>query len=200
MIAALTGGMGCGKSAVLNFFSEIGWFTLSADVLCHKIYAEQNDEFFSQLINRWGNSVIKPDGNADRKKIAEIVFANDAELSWLNAVLHPMIMHRAATIIATAKNEFVLFEIPLLFEAKLEKEFSPILCVWSSRQVQISRLLQRDISLEHIIQRIARQMPGNDKLEKADFGLINNGSIDLLYEQCKIINCNLRNQLWTKNQ
>jgi dephospho-CoA kinase len=193
MIAALTGGMGCGKSLVLKFFSEMDWFTLSADAICHQIYAEHNEFFFTQLESRWGKTVFCADGSADKRQISAIVFGDEAELAWLNGILHPLIMRRGSESIAESSNKYIMFEIPLLFEAKLDKDFSPVICVWSSHNVQMARLLQRQMPREQLELRLANQIPVNEKLEKADFGLINNSQVELLYEQCKIINDKLRN-------
>jgi dephospho-CoA kinase len=194
MIAALTGSIGCGKSTVLEIFSRMEWFTLSADKICHDIYCSGDLEFNAAIAKRWGTGIIKDDGAADRKKIAAIVFNDKKELNWLNSTLHPIIMEKAGHLISSANNKFVLFEAPLLYEAWLEDRFDAAICVWSSAASQHKRLKERGFDEKDIRLRMNNQISSDVKLEKADYGLINEGCIELLNEQCAILNHQIREE------
>lgn len=194
MIVALTGSIGCGKSTVLEVFSRMEWFTLSADKLCHEIYFAEDFEFNAALVQRWGAGIIQEDGTADRKKIAAIVFNDKKELNWLNSVLHPIIMAKAGKLISSVNNEFVLFEVPLLYEAKLEDRFDAVICVWTSADNQHKRLKERGFDEKDIRLRMNNQLSLDVKLEKADYGLINESCIELLNEQCIMLNHQIKEE------
>jgi dephospho-CoA kinase len=194
LLAALTGNIGCGKSTVLEAFSRMGWFTLSADAICHDIYYSGDQEFNATIAERWGAEIISQDGMADRKKIAAIVFHDKKELNWLNSVLHPLIMDKAERIILTCGKELVLFEVPLLYEAKFEDRFSITICVWTSAANQIKRLKERGFDEKDIRQRMENQLSADVKLEKSDYGLINESGVGLLNEQCEILNHQIREE------
>ena len=194
MISALTGSIGSGKSTVLEMFSRMGWFTLSADRICHDIYNSGDLEFNAAIAERWGADIIKDDGTADRKKIAAIVFNDKKELSWLNSVLHPIIMEKAADLVSRVDNDFVLFEVPLLYEAGMEDKFDAVICVWTSAASQHKRLQERGFDEKDIRLRMNNQLSSDVKLEKADYGLINEGCVELLNEQCIILNHQIREE------
>lgn len=194
MIAALTGSIGCGKSTVLEIFSRLEWFTLSADRICHDLYNSGDLKFNGTIAERWGAGIINADGAADRKKIAAIVFNDRKELDWLNSVLHPIIMERAGQLIASVNNEFVLFEVPLLYEAGMEGRFESVICVWTSAANQHKRLKERGFDEKDIRLRVNNQLASDVKLEKADYGLINEGCVELLNEQCIILNHQIREE------
>ncbi|MFA6100745.1 MAG: dephospho-CoA kinase [Victivallaceae bacterium] len=194
MIAALTGSIGCGKSTVLEIFSRMEWFTLSADRICHDIYNSGDLEFNAAIAERWGADIIRDDGTADKKRISAIVFNDKKELNWLNSVLHPIIMEKAGQLISSVNREFVLFEVPLLYEAGLEDSFDAVICVWTSAASQHRRLKERGLDEKDIRLRMNNQLSADIKLEKAGYGLINEGRVELLNEQCVILNHQIREE------
>ena len=151
-------------------------------------------EFNAAIAERWGADIIKDDGTADRKKIAAIVFNDKKELSWLNSVLHPIIMEKAADLVSRVDNDFVLFEVPLLYEAGMEDKFDAVICVWTSAASQHKRLQERGFDEKDIRLRMNNQLSSDVKLEKADYGLINESRVELLNEQCTILNHQIREE------
>ena len=191
MIVALTGGVGCGKSTVLKYFSELGWSVLDADQICHDIYSSQCAEVKSHFEARWGvGSVDDGSGNIDRKRVADIVFSNSEELDWLNSFFHPLIWNYAS--LASQSHEYVMFDVPLLLEAGWDSGFDAIVGVWSTIKKQDKRLEKRGWSSNEIQRRIKSQYTSNHKLEHADYGLINNDDSNDLKEQCIYLNNQLR--------
>jgi dephospho-CoA kinase len=188
MIVGITGGVGCGKSTVLNFFADWGWSAIDTDSICHDLYNERNEQLFDAILNRWGRKVFSSRGEVCRKTIAEIVFNDPGELCWLNNLLHPMIKQRVDSAIDKAgKNAEVIVDVPLLFEADWQSRFASIICVWTSEEIQRERLLRRGWNAKEIKTRINSQMSLTEKLQKSDIGLINTGSLELLHKQCKYI-------------
>jgi len=188
MIAGLTGGIGCGKSTVSKLFAELGWLTLSADALCHEIYASRETDLYSALATRWGSKIFLENGLVNNKAIAEIVFNNTDELNWLNQQLHPLIKAKAEAFIDKNKQSNIIFEIPLLFEAGWDSFPDVTIAVWAEQSIVLERLALRGLSAEAAVARINNQLAPEEKLSRADFGLINNDSVDNLLEQCKTIN------------
>jgi dephospho-CoA kinase len=191
IFVGLTGGIGCGKSSALKCFANLGWLVIDADKICHELYEEKDGTLTDALKTRW-SGVIKEDGTADKKKIAEIVFGDEKELQWLNSVLHPRVMKKSKDILAENKASFAMFDVPLLFEARWEKGFDFIVSVWTGLEEQRSRLLKRGWSEKEIELRCSSQISPDEKLEKADFGIINTGSLESLSEQCKILDKKMR--------
>ncbi|OQA84655.1 MAG: Dephospho-CoA kinase [Lentisphaerae bacterium ADurb.Bin242] len=191
----LTGGPGCGKSAVLNYFSSVsGWQCLDADRICHEIYEEAGTPFGKRLAARWGAEIISENGTPDRARIAQKIFDDETERQWLNSVLHPEVLLRLETAMARIRDkDFVMIEAPLLFEAQWSFKMNAIVAVWSAPEIQMERLLARGWTREHAEKRIRSQFPADKKLELADYGLINNGSLESLLEQCAVLEKTIRN-------
>lgn len=184
-LIGLTGGMGCGKSTVLNIFRSLGCDTMDADNICHELY-ENDSLVISQIMDRWGPSLLDKNNKLDRKKIAKIVFKDKKELEWLNSLLHILVLKKAKEYIADKKN-MTIFDVPLLFEADWQYHFDVTIAVWTTRELQSKRLKGKGWTEQEISSRIKFQMSADEKLERADFGIINIGSMELLIKQCKCI-------------
>jgi len=88
LAVAITGGIAAGKSEALAAFARHGAATVSSDEVVHRLYREDGD-LKRELRARWGDEVFDSDGEVDRAAVGRIVFANRAELDWLEAQLHP---------------------------------------------------------------------------------------------------------------
>jgi dephospho-CoA kinase len=188
MIVGLTGGIGCGKSTATQLFTKLGWLPLSADTICHEIYAARDAVLYAALAKRWGGKIFQSNGRINNRTIADIVFSDQVELNWLNQQLHPLIKARADKFIGENRHKHIMFEIPLLFEAGWDSFTDTTITVWAEQKIVFKRLAARGLPTEVATARMNCQADPDDKLAKADFGLINNGSIDNLFKQCKIIN------------
>ncbi len=189
MILGLTGGFGCGKSSVIKFFKAAGWQASSADDICAKLYEQQEIGLMKQLRGRWRNKVFYSDGKVSKTEIAKIVFNDDNELRWLCSVLYPLIAKETKVLIEKNTGKDFIFEVPLLFEAGWDKIFDKTVTVWTDTGTQKKRLLAKGFSIKDIANRKSKQLPNDEKLKRADFGLINNGDLKFLQKQCnKLIN------------
>jgi dephospho-CoA kinase len=180
----LTGGIGCGKSTVVQLFAEAGWRTIEADAVVRELLAGDAAVQVA-LRERWGDSVFIDDGSVDRKAVAGHVFTDAAELAWLESLLHPLVRQAWEAAIAQAPEANWLVEIPLLFEKRLETEFDLIVCVTSPPEVVESRMVHRGYSGAEIEQRRHRQMPLEEKARRADCVISNAGSLEFLKQQTK---------------
>jgi dephospho-CoA kinase len=178
----LTGGMGSGKSTVLEHFAKAGWLTVEADAIVKNLLAE-NESVIERVRDHFGPDVAGPEGGVNRAALASKVFADQKELEWLEQILHPEVRRSWQDVVESNPEREVVVEIPLLFEKNLEKYFNYTVCIEVELDVQLARLSQRGISPEMAKPRIARQLSTREKCERADYVLSNNGSLAFLHQQ-----------------
>ena len=181
MKVGLSGGIACGKSTVLGFFREAGWYTVDSDAVVRELLAT-NAEVQAQLRSRWGEAVFT-EGAVDRAALAKRVFSHEGDLKCLEELLHPLVRESWLASIAQAPNANCLVEIPLLFEKRLETRFDLTVCVVSPPDVAADRMVARAYTEEQIEQRRKQQMPLEEKMELADYLISNGGSLEFLKQQ-----------------
>lgn len=182
MKIGLTGGMGGGKSTAAGFFEEAGFRRIDSDRIVRdellvnpRVVAEIASRFPDAVNDR--NEVVRP-------VLASHVFSNDEHRIWLESMLHPMVYARWRELFAGAPDETKwVVEVPLLFEQGLENWFDFTVCVSTSSATQIARLIERGIPQSLAGQRISKQLPLALKVEKADFVLSNDGTLESLRMQ-----------------
>lgn len=182
MVVGITGGMGCGKSTAAAMFADLGWGRVDSDEVVRDLLRSEA-AVQKEVRNRFSENVFCSDGSVDRRRLAEVVFPSREALADLEAILHPRVRLRWKAAVAVDHPANWVVEIPLLFEKGLEKEVDFTLCVASDAEVQTQRLASRGLSPQEVSQRIARQLPLAQKIERADFVLTNNGSLAFLNDQ-----------------
>jgi len=135
------------------------------------------------LRTRFGDAMVAPDGRVDRARLAERVFADDADRLWLEDLTHPLLFALWRQTLAADPQISWVFEVPLLFEKSLENWFDFTLCVGCAPAQQLARLEQRGLPHALAEQRISKQLPLARKIELADFVLWNDGSVQFLQDQ-----------------
>jgi dephospho-CoA kinase len=174
--------MGCGKSAVAGMFERAGFHRLDSDALVRDRILTM-PEVGRQLQARYGDGVVAADGTVDRSRLGQRVFADDAELGWLEELTHPLLFKLWREALATAPAGDWAVEVPLLFEKNLENWFDFTLCVACAPAQQLARLEQRGLPHALAEQRISKQLPLARKIELADFVLWNDGGVPFLQDQ-----------------
>lgn len=188
MLIGLTGGIGCGKSTALTLFRQLGWQTVDSDAICGELYARKDKRLLDPLVKRWGyDAVFLKNGELDKVGIAGIVFRDAKEMTFLEKIIHPLIKERAFQIINSFEDNRVIFDVPLLFESGWDKDCDKTVAVWTTGKIQYRRLYDRGWGDSEIERRIKSQLTPDEKLQLADYALINTGDIDLLMEQCRNI-------------
>ena len=186
LIVGLTGGMGCGKSTAAAFFAEHGFRRLDADQVVRDELL--TDSAVMALIReKFGTGVADGHGRIRRDRLAAVVFADHQALAWLEDLLHPRLRARWQAVLAGARNEKFIVEVPLLFEKGLENWFDFTVCVATDSGLQLQRLEKRGLPPDLARQRLARQWPLARKCELSDFVLLNDGTPGFLREQVSLL-------------
>ncbi len=174
----LTGGIACGKSTVSQILRRFGRVVIDADQLARDV-VQVGTPGLAEVVQAFGPDILQADQSLDRQKIASLVFHDPAKLKKLESILHPRI--RTLTIekrklAEKAGEESAFYDVPLLFEKAMEKQFDLIVVVACPAPIQISRLIQRNgLSRLDAEARIKAQLPMDDKIIRADFTVMNTG-------------------------
>ncbi len=187
MIIGLTGGIASGKSTVSKIFRELGAEIIDADIKAKEI--SEREEVVKEIGNIFGKEVINSEGKIDRLKIKEIVFNNKEKLKKLNDLIHPKVMEEFKKIKEnTGKNDIIIFDVPLLFESGMDKMCDKIILVFTDKKIQIKRMLERDGITEELAEKIINsQMSLEEKLNKSQIHLENNGTLEDLRKKSETI-------------
>jgi dephospho-CoA kinase len=178
----LTGGLGAGKSEALRALRELGAATLSTDAVVHDLLA--SDELRELVGARLGPQVVR-DGALDRSAIAERVFGDDEARGWLEAELWPRVGQRvmewrAEVEAAQPPPPAAVVEVPLLFESGMEGVFDHTIAVVADEAIREERAGMRGHAA--VAERSGRQLPQEEKADRADYAVRNDGSLDELKE------------------
>lgn len=180
----ITGGIACGKSVVAAYLQQqYGVPIVDADVLARQAVAV-GTPIYQAIVDRYGVEICRSDGSLDRSRLGEIVFAQPQERQWLEAQIHPWVIAEMERAIDSCDQPLMALVIPLLFEVHLEGLVDHIWVVATTPQQQLARLQQRDrLSGKAAAQRLASQLPLEEKMRRADTVLWNTGSLEELYRQ-----------------
>jgi dephospho-CoA kinase len=172
----LTGGIGAGKSEALRALDRLGAATLSTDAVTHELL--DTDEVRDLLVEKLGPEVA-PNGQIDRSSVATTVFDDDEKRKWLEEVLWPRVGQRVADFRESGEDRpAAVVEVPLLFESGMESVFDKTIVVVADEDVRAGRAAARGHQL--VEARTARQLTQDEKAQKADFVVRNDGTLDEL--------------------
>lgn len=176
----LTGGVGMGKSTTAGFLRRRGAQVVDTDELARE-FVQPGQSALAEIQSEFGQDIVAPNGKLKRDELARIVFTDAAARTKLEQILHPKIRERWLAQIETWRKEnhaLAVVVIPLLFETQAGSQFDKIICVACSAANQQKRLLERGWTPEQIRQRIAAQMPVDQKIARADFVVWTDGDLD----------------------
>ena len=177
MKIAIIGGIGSGKSEVLNVARELGLSTLSADEINAELL--ENAEYIFEIAQAFPIAVVN--GMIDRRKLAEIVFSDEVELARLNALAHPRILAR----IKAEESDPLVVEMPLLVESGAEDLFDEIILVYTPLPLRLERLAMRGMSIEHAQRRIKAQAEEKALMAVATRVIENTSGLEKLRENAR---------------
>jgi dephospho-CoA kinase len=168
----LTGSIGVGKSFVTSVFAELGCRVLDADRTAREVVA-LGTPGLQALVEAFGVEILQPDGTLDRAGLGALIFADDEKRLLLNSILHPFIIAAQDEQLQKWEEQdasgLAIVDAALMIESGGYKRFDKLIVVHCKPEIQLERLMARNaISREDAAQRIAAQMPQDEKKRYAD--------------------------------
>lgn len=173
ILVGLTGGVATGKSTVAAIFQRCGAVVIDADALAREV-VRPGKPAWREIVRTFGKGMLNPDRTINRQALGAMVFHNKSQLRQLEQIIHPRVAREQARLTKqAAKNNpkaVVIYDVPLLFEAGIDKRMDKILVVTADRQTQIARLNKRNgLRQTEALRRIKSQMPLAKKRRLADY-------------------------------
>ena len=188
-IIGITGGIASGKSTVTNFLRQQGFQVVDADAVVHQLQ-RPGGRLFEALVQHFGQKIILENGALNRPLLASLIFSNLEEREWSRITQGEIIREELAALRdQLAQTEAIFFmDIPLLFEQDYSAWFDETWLVYVDRDVQVERLMKRDhLSKNEAESCLAAQWPLEKKKDLASHVLDNNGNLDQLLAQVRIL-------------
>ena len=177
----LTGGIGTGKSEVSRILKELGATVIDADLVGHEAYTPHTP-IWQQVVDAFGEEILQPSGEVDRRKLGPIVFGDPEALAKLNAIMHPgmakMIQEKMERLRGEG-TEVVVVEAAVLVEAGWQYLFDEIWITNASEEQVVERVRRRsNLSEEQVMGRIRSQLPFEERSQHAQVTVMNSGGLD----------------------
>ena len=191
MRICLTGGIASGKSTVAKMFADCGAIILDADQAARDV-VEPGSPNWRRLREFLGQAYFHADGRLNRRKLRQRIITDEACRLQVNAILHPAIMAEMERWrqdrLRQSPHQIIIFDIPLLFEAKLADRCDTILLVHVPREMQIQRLMARDgVSREEAESSLGMQLPIEEKRRWADIVIDNSGTLEQTRRRVEVV-------------
>jgi dephospho-CoA kinase len=181
--------VGMGKSTAAGFLRARGAQVVDTDELARQL-VQPGEAALAEIQNVFGKKIISDDGRLRRDELARIVFAGSTARKKLEEILHPKIRGRWLAQMENWRREnhpLAVVVIPLLFETQAGSQFDKIICVACSAANRQKRLLERGWTPEQVRQRIAAQMPVDEKIARSDFVVWTDGDLESHSAQLDLI-------------
>lgn len=175
-IIGLTGNIACGKSTVVGRLRELGAYTIDADALIHVILRREGAAF-GPVVEEFGEGIMGPEGEIDRRALGRIVFSDPERLRRLEEIEHPIVRGLIEEEIRGAGERVVVVDAIKLFESGWAARSDVVWVVTCRREQQVERLMRtRGYSREEAELRIGAQSPQAEKVARADVVIDNSGT------------------------
>lgn len=181
-LVALTGGIASGKSTIARRLAEHGAVVIDADQLVREVQAP-GSPVLDAIADAFGDEMLRPDGSLDRAALGSRVFGDEAAIRRLNAIVHPAVRaesaRRFAEAFAADPAAIVVYDVPLLVEARAEDPWELVVVAHAPADIRASRLVElRGLSEAEAAARIASQAPDEARLRIADVVIDTAGTLD----------------------
>ena len=193
---AVTGGAGSGKTSVCNRLKALGVKVISADEMAREAVAPGSTAF-KKIVRYFGNTVLLSDGTLNRRILRRMITDDDDARLAMERFIHHEIAKLILKNVVCAEKEgcpMVVIEVPLLFELGMKDKFDWVVVVSADKERRVKRLMERDqTSRDEAMDLINVQMPDKEKIDRADYVVRNEGSMEKLVESVDILFNNLKN-------
>jgi dephospho-CoA kinase len=187
LVVGLTGGIGSGKTEVGHRFAELGVPVIDTDMISRDLAAKGSGAL-SEIAAAFGSGVLRENGELDRHRLRERVFANEDDRRMLEDILHPRIRDEVAARLNRLDAPYAVVVIPLLLETRYPIPVDRVLVVDVPEPTRIERVTRRDGSTEDAVRRImVRQAGRAARLAAADDVMANDGDLALLDRQVQAL-------------
>ena len=187
-VIGLTGGIGSGKSTVSQFLAELGAVIVDADRVGHEAFKPDTD-VWREVVAAFGRQILTPNGDIDREKLGEMVFANPESLLQLNQIMHPRIYEMVKARLEEYRRQgvsVVVLEAPLLIEAGWSSLVDEVWVTVAPESTVLRRLKERPgLSEQQSLARIHSQLPSEERVKHADVVIDNDCSLNELRVKVK---------------
>ena len=168
ILVGLTGGIGSGKSTVINYFKELGITCYQADDEAKKLM-NSDKSLIKKIKNSFGDSIYI-NSKLDRKKLSAIVFRDKQKLELLNSIVHPIVNRHFENYCKGLKDIYIIKEVAIIFEIGTQNKFDKIILVRAPKEDRVKRIINRDkCNRQDAINRINNQIADDDKIDQCDF-------------------------------
>jgi dephospho-CoA kinase len=172
ILVGLTGGVATGKSTVAKMFARCGAVVIDADQLARKA-VQPGKPAWREIVRTFGRGILNPDRTINRRALGAIVFHDKKKLRRLERIVHPRVAREQARLTKQAlrnnPNAVIIYDVPLLFEAGIDKRVDKTIVVTADRETQIARLAKRNgLTRAEALRRIKSQWPLSRKIRRAD--------------------------------
>jgi dephospho-CoA kinase len=196
ILVGLTGGIATGKSTVAGLFKRCGATVIDADALAREV-VQPGKPAWREIVRTFGNAVLNADRTLNRQALGAIVFGHPAKLRYLEHIIHPRVAREQGRLTRQAARidprAIVIYDVPLLFEAGIDKRVDKTIVVVAGRETQIARLKKRNgLSRHEALRRIKSQMPLTEKRRRADYALDGTLPLPQLKKQVRSLHQSLR--------
>jgi dephospho-CoA kinase len=185
LLVGLTGGIGAGKSTVARLLAARGAAVIEADDLARDAVARGTDAF-DRIVAAFGPAIVAPDGDLDRGRLGEIVFADPERRRALEAIVHPEVARLFVEAVDPYRetDHVVVYAVPLLVERGLVAAFDVVLVVVADTEHRVERVVRaRGLEPDEVRRRIAAQVSDEERAAVADVLLDNDGDLEHLEPQ-----------------
>ena len=185
----LTGGIGSGKSSVSQHFKKWGAHIFDADTVAKNIL-NNNEIAQNEVISEFGTDVLGANGKIDKSKLSRIVFQDEDNQLTLNTIIHPYVFTEIDKdfdlTLSKGENDIFVVDAALIYESGADTHMDYVIVVTSHLGLRIERVLARgDLSRDEFLKRVELQWSDEEKIQMADFIILNNSSEDNLLEEAK---------------
>ena len=168
ILVGLTGGIGSGKSTVINYFKELGITCYQADDEAKKLM-NSDKGLIKKIKNSFGDSIYI-NSKLDRKKLSAIVFTDKQKLELLNSIVHPYVNRHFENYCKGLEDTYIIKEVAIIFEIGTQNKFDKIILVRAPKEDRVKRIINRDkCNRQDAINRINNQIADDDKIDQCDF-------------------------------
>ena len=196
ILVGLTGGIATGKSTVAGMFQRCGAVVIDADMLAREA-VRPGKPAWREIVQTFGKTILNPDRTLNRQALGAKVFSHPARLRRLERMIHPRVAREQRRLTRqTAQKDpkaVVIYDVPLLFEAGIDKRVDAIIVVAADRETQIARLKKRNgFTRAEALRRIKSQIPLSQKQKRADYVLDGTLPLSHLTQQVRSLYQSLR--------